>query len=223
MEILTWLRDNIRSNWIPFLFGIYLILFSIILAMSHDLKQIILIMIAILGILLVVGVILKPRQSNNLKENLKKNEIDPKTLKEYLFEETKIVQDIIKRMASNSFQLKAWTVTLVVATMLLKGTNFDIAVGAIAFIPLLVFWSLDAYFLWQERMYRKLYDWIIANRLQTEEHLFDMDASRFKNEVQSRFRIMFSITLGWFYGSIAVLIASYLSLLYLIKIGVIIW
>ncbi len=47
------------------------------------------------------------------------------------------------------------------------------------------------------------------NRLKTEEYLFDMNAYRFKDEVQSRFRIMFSITLGWFYGSIAILVIIY--------------
>jgi hypothetical protein len=36
-----------------------------------------------------------------------------------------------------------------------------------------------------------------------------MNAYRFKDEVQSRFRIMFSITLGWFYGSIAILVIIY--------------
>jgi hypothetical protein len=47
------------------------------------------------------------------------------------------------------------------------------------------------------------------NRLKIEEYLFDMNAYRFKDEVQSRFRIMFSITLGWFYGSIAILVIIY--------------
>jgi len=131
---------------------------------------------------------------------------DKLTLKEYMLKEIEIIQDIIKRMAFNSFMIKGWAITLVVVTLLLKGTRFQVL---IAFIPLLVFWFLDAYFLWQERMYRKLYDWIISNRLKTDEHLFDMNAYRFKDNIQSKFRIMFSITLGWFYGSIAVLVIIY--------------
>jgi len=128
------------------------------------------------------------------------------TLKEYMLKEIEIIQDIIKRMGFNSFLIKGWAVTLVVVTLLLRGIEYQIW---IAFIPLLVFWLLDAYFLWQERMYRKLYDWVISNRLKTDEHLFDMNAYRFKDEVQSKLRIMFSITLGWFYGSIAVLVMIY--------------
>lgn len=136
---------------------------------------------------------------------------DKVNLKEYMLKEIDIVQDIIKRMAFNSFMIKGWAITLVVVALLLKGAKHQVL---IAFIPLLVFWFLDAYFLWQERMYRKLYDWVISNRLKTDEHLFDMNAYRFKDKVQSRFRIMFSITLGWFYGSIAVLIAIYAVILF---------
>lgn len=131
-------------------------------------------------------------------------------LREYMLKEIDIIQDIIKRMAFNSFIIKGWAISLVVVTLLLKGVVYQVW---IAFIPLLVFWFLDAYFLWQERMYRKLYDWVIANRLKTEDYLFDMNAYRFEKEVHSRCRIMFSITLAWFYGSIAVLIAIYLIVL----------
>jgi len=128
------------------------------------------------------------------------------SLKEYMLKEIEIIQDIIRRMAFNSFMIKGWAITLVVVALLLKGTEYQIC---IAFIPLLVFWFLDAYFLWQERMYRKLYEWVINNRLKTDEYLFDMNAYRFKDKVQSRVRVMFSITLGWFYGSIAILIIIY--------------
>lgn len=137
-------------------------------------------------------------------------------LKEYMLKEIDIIQDIIKRMAFNSFMIKGWAITLVVVTLLLKGTKYQVL---IAFIPLLVFWFLDAYFLWQERMYRKLYDWVISNRLKTDEYLFDMNAYRFKDTVQSKFRIMFSITLEWLYGSIAVLIAIYTVALFLLQKG----
>jgi hypothetical protein len=138
------------------------------------------------------------------------------SLKDYMLKEIDIIQDIIKRMAFNSFMIKGWAITLVVVTLLLKGTAYQVW---IAFIPLLAFWFLDAYFLWQERMYRKLYDWVINNRLKTDEYVFDMNAYRFKNDVQSRFRIMFSITLGWFYGTIAVLIVVYSVFIFIMQKG----
>jgi hypothetical protein len=132
-------------------------------------------------------------------------------LKEYMIKEVEIIQDTIKRMSFNSFIVKGWTVTLVVATLLLKGTEIQIF---IAFVPLLIFWILDAYFLRQERIYRKLYDWVINNRLKTEEFLFDMNANRFKDEVQSIPRIMFSITLVLFYVPILVLVIIYVLVLF---------
>ena len=141
---------------------------------------------------------------------------EKKSLREYMLKEIDIVQDIIKRMAFNSFMIKGWAITLVVVTLLLKGAEYQVW---IAFIPLLVFWFLDAYFLWQERMYRKLYEWIIKNRLKTDEYLLDMNAYRFKDEVQSKLRIMLSITLGWFYGSIAILIIIYALVVLITKGG----
>ena len=139
---------------------------------------------------------------------------DKENLKEYMLKEISIIQDIIKRMGFNSFMIKGWAITLVVVTLLLKGTEYQVG---IAFIPLLVFWFLDAYFLWQERMYRKLYEWVVTNRLKTDEYLFDMNAYRFEDKVQSRLRIMFSITLGWFYGSIAILLVIYSVVIFLVQ------
>ena len=142
--------------------------------------------------------------------------LEKERLEKFFIEEIKIIQDVIKRMAFNSFMIKGWAITLVVVTLLLKGNKYQVL---IAFIPLLVFWFLDAYFLWQERMYRKLYDCVIRNRLKTDEYLFDMNAYRFEGDVQSKFRIMFSITLGWFYGCIAILIIIYALVLFLCKGG----
>ena len=94
--------------------------------------------------------------------------LEKEQIEKFFVEELKLIQDIIKRMAFNSFMIKGWAVTLVVVTLLLKGDKFQVL---IAFIPLGVFWFLDAYFLQQERLYRELYKWVVANRLKTEEHL----------------------------------------------------
>ena len=127
-----------------------------------------------------------------------------------LYKEVDIIQGIINRMARNSFLIKGWTVTLVVVSLLLKGNKYHVI---LAFIPLLIFWFLDSYFLWQERMYRKLYQWVIENRPTTNDNLFDMNALRFKDEVHSKPRIMFSVTLGWFYGSITLMVIAYILFL----------
>jgi hypothetical protein len=131
---------------------------------------------------------------------------DIETLRNYMLKEVDLIQDVIKRMANNSFLIKGWALTLVVASLLLKVPRYE---SWIAFIPLLMFWILDAYFLRQERLYRELHNWVVTNRLKTDEHLFDLDARRFEKKVESKYRIMLSTTLIWFYGLIGTLIVIY--------------
>lgn len=128
-----------------------------------------------------------------------------------LIEEVKVVQDIIKRMASNSFSVKTWTITLVVATLLFKGSINHIF---IAFIPLIAFWFLDSYYLQQERLFRKVHNWIVEYRPNNTDNLFNMNPLRFKSEVQSTLRIMFSVSTLPFYGGIFIMLLSYVSISY---------
>jgi hypothetical protein len=137
-------------------------------------------------------------------------EIKEPDLQACLFKEIELIQGIIRRMASNSFVLKGWAVTLVVVTLLLRGTGYQ---PLIAFIPLIGFWILDAYFVRQERMYRRLYIWVTKNRLANDSYLFDLNASRFRSEVEPPWRIMFSGTLLCFYGPILLLIGVYILII----------
>lgn len=137
-------------------------------------------------------------------------------LRDFMRAEIGVLQGIINRLGSNSFVIKGWAVTLVVVTLLFKG---DVHQIFIAFIPLIAFWFLDAYFLRRERMYRKLCEWVVDNRLKTDDYLFNMDADRFKEQVKSTLTTMFSITLGWFYGSIALVILIYAAITLLLANG----
>jgi len=133
-------------------------------------------------------------------------------LDEVQFREINLIQDIIKRMANNSFLIKGWAVTLVVITMLLRGTDVQIL---IAFFPVIAFWVLDAYYLRQERMYRKLYTWVITNRLNTSEYIFDLNAHRFESDVNSIPATMVSKTLLCFYGTILLILVVSIGVLYI--------
>lgn len=118
-----------------------------------------------------------------------------------LVEEIKGVQEIIKRMASNSFFIKGWTITVVFATLFLRfDKNNSLTNILVALFPLLLFWYLDAYFLQQEKLFREVHNWIRTNRLNSDEHLFDYDPSRFLQKVESAASLMLSETLAWFYG-----------------------
>ena len=78
--------------------------------------------------------------------------MDEKILREYLFAEVEIVERIISRMGNNSFLIKGWTVTLVVASILFEGI-FPSARVMVALLPWLIFWLYDTNFLKAEREY----------------------------------------------------------------------
>jgi hypothetical protein len=73
-------------------------------------------------------------------------------------EHLKLVQAVITRMGSNSFLLKGWSVTLVSALFALAAKDTKPALVWFAYLPGVVFWGLDGYFLWQETLFRRLYD-----------------------------------------------------------------
>lgn len=68
----------------------------------------------------------------------------------------------------------------------------------LAYIPLFAFWGLDGYFLWQERVYRKLYDHV---RILNEDDIdFCMDTRTVSNDVSGWLDAVFSKTLNIFHG-----------------------
>ena len=90
-----------------------------------------------------------------------------------------MIENIIERMAKNSFQLKAWTMTLVVLIGGLAANDTERKFIIIAFIPIVVFWLLDAYYLRLERQYRILYKTVSEKR--DDEINFSMDLSQIQN------------------------------------------
>lgn len=108
-------------------------------------------------------------------------------------------------MAGNLFLLKGWSVTLIAALFALAAKDANRAYAALAYFPLLVFWTLDGYFLSQERCFRALYNEV---RQRNEADIdFSMDASRFKSDPRNTWPgAMFSRTLLVYYVSLAVLL-----------------
>jgi uncharacterized membrane protein len=110
-----------------------------------------------------------------------------------------MVQNVINRMANNSFLLKGWMVTIVSALIALEISETSNVLLVVAILPIVMFWTLDAYFLRQERLFRKLYDRVRI--LDADQIDFSMNTLLFKNDVSSWIRVMFSITLIVFYGT----------------------
>ena len=117
---------------------------------------------------------------------------------EKIVKHLEMTQAIINRLGSNSFQLKGWSMTLIVAAMVLLA-RYDLQNPCIilAFIlPILGFWILDGYFLWQERLFREVYDEI----RQQDDTDFKMDVMKHRNKPKRSWAAaMFSVTLVVFY------------------------
>ena len=121
------------------------------------------------------------------------------------FRHLQFIQGVINRLASNSFQMKGWSVVLVAAILVLLAREDRLDAAPIALGPVLIFWGLDGYFLWQERLFRALYDHVRV--LEDEEIDFSMDVKPFTNGLSSSWLgATFSRTLLFFYAALAVTI-----------------
>lgn len=126
------------------------------------------------------------------------------------------IQGIVNRLAQNSFLVKGWTVTLVSAILALsarvEGQNF---IALSTYLPVILFWILDGYFLWQERLFRAKYDEV---RLLEETSVdYSMNIGPFIGGRNTWSKSMFSKTLNIFYLTLSVLIGLVIFLLFTAK------
>jgi hypothetical protein len=109
------------------------------------------------------------------------------------------IQSVIDRMASNSFLIKGWCITLVSGLLGLAAKDKDQRFIIVVFFPALMFWMLDAYYLRQERLFRKKYDEVGQSPEESTD--FSMNISTVEKKVDSWLRVAFSKTLFLFYGT----------------------
>lgn len=104
---------------------------------------------------------------------------------ENLHKELDLIQDIVKRMAHNSFQVKAWLIAILSALVVLESKAifaqaapdkaFSIKMNIFLLLPILCFWYLDAFFLRTEKLYRELYKWVVKYRPHTDAYQYDLN------------------------------------------------
>ena len=110
-----------------------------------------------------------------------------------------MIQGVIDRLGHDSFLIKSWSMTLLVGGIILLARS-EVQSGwiVLAFlIPVTGFWVLDGYFLWQERLFREIY-----NEVRKQETTdFEMNPMKHTNKPKrSWLSSVFSITLNVFYG-----------------------
>lgn len=111
-----------------------------------------------------------------------------------------MVQAVVNRLAHSSFLLKGWAVILVSALFALAAKDARPYFIYLAYFPAIAFWGLDAYYLRQERLFRKLYDKI---RVMDESEIdFSMDTTPVQGQVTRWIGVVFSKTILAFHGTI---------------------
>jgi hypothetical protein len=119
--------------------------------------------------------------------------------KERVIKHLEITQGVINRLANNSFLIKGWSMAILAAAMLflarVESVNSVYLTLSFA-IPVISFWILDGYFLWQERLFRGIYNDIRV----LDDSDFKMDIPAQLKKSKSKWRnATFSTTLNIFY------------------------
>ena len=114
-----------------------------------------------------------------------------------------MIQKTIDRMANNSFLIRGWTVTIISAMFALSAKDVNSQYILIAYFSIPIFWTLDSFYLHQEKCYRALYDTI---RKKSGETDFSMDAKEFDVGRNTWLHAAISKTTVIFYGGVILLV-----------------
>lgn len=85
-----------------------------------------------------------------------------------------LIQGVVSRMANNAFLIKGWSISLTTAMLALAGGTKNEIFCVISIIPVLLLWWLDAFFFYQEKKYRDLYDYAKSDSFKAKD-LFSLD------------------------------------------------
>ena len=125
-----------------------------------------------------------------------------------------IIQGVIERMAKNSFQIKAWAATLFTATIVLTFSMINILIFLVLILAITMLWALDAYYLQQERLFRKLYEKVVADYNDPSKKdkikVFDMNVKELKDNIDSVGKIMISISERLYYLAFIIVLIIFL-------------
>lgn len=120
-----------------------------------------------------------------MAEEFSNNVMDPNggqsvfTRKEVMEKEIDLIQSCILRMAANTSEIKNWTVVLITVVLALLPEKFNLKVlSLVCLSATVVMWYLASYYLFLERCFRLKYQWVIKNRLNTDDFFFDLNPSR---------------------------------------------
>ncbi|MDQ3010067.1 MAG: hypothetical protein M3X11_05120 [Acidobacteriota bacterium] len=123
--------------------------------------------------------------------------MEPKAKTPSQIKHLEMLQAVVTRMANNSFLIKGWCITLVSALLALSAKDAKSMVF-VAYLPVVMFWWLDAFFLRQERLFRERFDQVRED--DSAEADFSMKTLGDKSKVDPQRKVAWSVTMRWFYG-----------------------
>ena len=138
--------------------------------------------------------------------------------KEAIIRHLEMIQKIINRLGRNSFLIKGWSTVMpsVIILFLLRNDMSNEYILPLLFVPIVFipigFGVLDAYYLWQEKLFRGLYDEV---RKQDKTD-FGMQPSSEVGLKNKWFKTCWSRTIRIFYGTQIGLISLIIGFILLI-------
>tara|TARA_R110001592_G_scaffold42009_2_gene136700 strand:+ start:136 stop:531 length:396 start_codon:yes stop_codon:yes gene_type:complete len=122
-------------------------------------------------------------------------------MKETKIKHLELIHNVIDRLSHKSFLVKSWSITAITALMAFGIDKGDYKIFIIGFPVALLFWYLDAHYLWLEKIFRELYDAVIKK----EVNSMSMDISNYKSNINS-WKIAFRPTIWPIYLSEIILL-----------------
>ena len=116
------------------------------------------------------------------------------------------VQSIITRMNTNSFQIKAISITIISALAAIYASSMNIYFLYVCIAPIVLFWFLDTYYLQQERKFRGIYNDIANIENQNKVRPFEMPIQNYQKGKYYFFNVFISKTIISYYLSILLII-----------------
>ena len=116
-----------------------------------------------------------------------------------------MIQNIITRMANNSFLLKGWSITIISGVFSLNLEKINLAIYFLIYSVIIVFWFVDTYYLQLERRYRALYE--DCRKKPTPDFCMNLSPPKSANKTLY-YQALLSITELGFYLFLAIIIST---------------
>ena len=135
----------------------------------------------------------------------KTKEITKEITVDEMHKEIDLLQSCIDRMAKNSFMIKGWFVSIYAVILALLPEKVDVMLLCVVLIVVnILFWYLDGVYLRDEKIYRRIYQWVVEARKQNDRELmYQLELNLYKNKIgtmDSVRKIMLSKSLFIFYA-----------------------